>query len=124
MRELKDWELHENETQCGMVLSNRALIDEYAVMSDSDPKTVSKYALFLDEFAEWLDRPLLEAGRADVKRFLAYLKTDGRARFDQGRPEEERRGWRDDERREHPQGLPRCSPRLLAALRRPRLHRP
>ena len=87
------WQEIINETKDGAV-SNRALIEEFLADSDIGPKTVEKYRAHLSEFAEWLDKPLLKTDRRQVKRFLAYLKTDEREARDRARPVTAQKGWR------------------------------
>lgn len=57
---------------------NAEQIDEFVAMSELSKTTLQKYKGHLEEFARWLDRPLLDATRKDVKRFLGYLKTPER----------------------------------------------
>lgn len=76
----------------GSELSNRALLEEFVLLAEKDKSTLDKYQKNLEEFAEWLGKPLLDLQRPDIVRFLAYLKGDGRVEFDCSRAEP--RGWK------------------------------
>jgi len=87
------WQEMINTATDGSAISNRALVEEFVAGSEIEKTTAHKYRVHLSEFAEWLDLPLFEARRRDVKRFMAYLKTDGRQAIDQARSAEDRKGW-------------------------------
>lgn len=93
------WEELTNETADGTRLTNRELIDEFAMTIERNPKTKYKYTRNLEELAEWLalrapDKALLHATRREITLFLAYLKTKKRAELDAARDEAKRRGWK------------------------------
>ena len=82
VRNTGKWQTVANKLETGGTASNEALVKDFIHAAEIAETTQSKYALMLFEFAEWAwersELPLLEVRRAEIKQFIAYLKTPGR----------------------------------------------
>ena len=69
------WESIPNALPDGSVRSNRELIDEFERHAKKkDAKTKEKYRLALEEFAEHLDGPLVDARPRQIQDYVHYLE--------------------------------------------------